>query len=64
MRLDHAMPRPAALYAMDLTHGNQAPALKGTTPLDVIQGVDVFEKQAAVIDYGTSSLFLKDAALP
>jgi hypothetical protein len=27
-------------------------------------GVDVFEKQAAAIDYGTSSLFLKNADLP
>jgi Aspartyl protease len=64
LRLDHAMPRPAALYAMDLTHVNQALALKGTTPVDVILGVDVFENQAAVIDYGTNSLCLKDAALP
>jgi hypothetical protein len=64
LRLDHAMPKPAALYAVDLTHVNQALALKGTTPVDVILGVDVFGNQAAVIDYGTSSLFLKDAALP
>jgi hypothetical protein len=63
LRLDHAMPKPTALYAMDLTHVNHALALKGTTPVDVILGVDVFEKQAAVIDYGTSSLFLKDAEL-
>jgi hypothetical protein len=61
--LDHAAPRPKALYAMDLSHVNAALALKGAAPVDVILGVDVFEKQAAVIDYGTNSLFLKDADL-
>ena len=30
------------------------------TPVDAILGVDVFENQAAVIDYGSTSLFLKD----
>ena len=61
LRLGDAVPRPRALYAMDLSHVNAALALKGTTPVDVILGVDVFERQAAVIDYGSSSLFLKDA---
>jgi hypothetical protein len=60
-QLDHATPRPKTLFAMDLGHVNAAFALKGGTPVDVILGVDVFERQAAVIDYGTSSLFLKDA---
>ena len=63
LHLDHAMPGPA-LYAMDLSHVNKALALKGTTPVDVILGVDVFERQAAIIDYGSSSLFLKNADLP
>ena len=62
--LDHTAPQPKALYAMDLSHVNAALALKGATPVDVILGVDVFEKQAAVIDYGSSSLFLRDADLP
>jgi len=61
LQLDHAVPRPRALYAMDLSHVNAALALKGAAPVDVILGVDVFEKQAAVIDYGSSSLFLRDA---
>jgi hypothetical protein len=61
LQLDHATPRPNALYAMDLSHVNAALAMKGATPVDVILGVDVFERQAAVIDYGSSSLFLKDA---
>ena len=64
LRLDHALPRPQALYAMDFSHVNAALALKGATPVEVVLGVDVFEKQAAVIDYGSNSLFLKDADLP
>lgn len=64
LKLDHAVPRPKALYAMDLGHVNAALALKGATPVDVILGVDVFEKQVAVIDYGSSSLFLRDAEAP
>jgi hypothetical protein len=59
--LDHAAPKPKALYAMDLSHVNAALALKHASPVDVILGADVFEKQSAVIDYGTGSLFLKDA---
>jgi len=62
LMLDHATPRPKALYVMDLSHVNEALANKQASPVDVILGADVFEKQAAVIDYGTSSLFLKDAA--
>ena len=61
--LDHAVPKPKVLYAMDLSHVNAALALKHAPPVDVILGVDVFEKHAAVIDYGTRSLFLKDAEL-
>jgi hypothetical protein len=57
--LGTVVPRPRALMAMDLTHANQALALKGEKPVDVILGADVFEAQAAVIDYGSSSLFLK-----
>jgi hypothetical protein len=34
---------------------------KGTTPVEAILGVDVFERHAAVIDYGSSSLSLKAA---
>jgi Aspartyl protease len=52
-------PRARALLAMDLAHVNQSLALKGEAPVDVILGADVFEAQAAVIDYGSSSLFLK-----
>ncbi len=59
LSLGEVQPRPRALLAMDLTHVNQSLALKGEPPVDVILGADVFEAQAAVIDYGSSSLFLK-----
>lgn len=52
-------PRVRALLAMDLKHVNDALALKGQPPVDVIVGADVFEAHAAVIDYGSRSLFLK-----
>ncbi|HEX2451210.1 MAG TPA: hypothetical protein VHJ69_08715 [Gemmatimonadales bacterium] len=42
---------------MDLSHVNQALALKGQ--VDAIVGADVFEAQAAIIDYARCSLFLK-----
>jgi hypothetical protein len=57
--LDGAVPRPKALYAMDLAHVNAALASKGATAVEAILGVDVFDRQAAVIDYATASLFLK-----
>jgi hypothetical protein len=50
LELDGARVRPKALYAMDLSHVNEA-----------VLGADVFERQKAVIDYGSRSLFLKDA---
>jgi hypothetical protein len=59
LSLGDIQPRTRALLAMDLTHVNQSLALKGEGPVDVILGADVFEARAAVIDYGSSSLFLK-----
>jgi len=59
LSLGDVQPQPRALLAMDLAHVNHALALKGEAPVDVILGADVFEAQAAVIDYGSSSLFLK-----
>jgi Aspartyl protease len=61
LQLGGMSPKPEALYAMDLSHVNAALALKGATPVEAIVGVDVFDRHSAVIDYGTSSLFLKDA---
>jgi clan AA aspartic protease (TIGR02281 family) len=60
LELEGAHTEPTALYAMDLSHVNAALAMKGTTPVEAILGVDVFDRQKAVIDYGSSSLFLKE----
>lgn len=50
---------PKMLLAMDLSHVNDALTQKGESPVEAIMGVDVFEEHAAVIDYGSGSLFLK-----
>jgi hypothetical protein len=47
------------LIAMDLSHVNDGLVCKGAGPIDAILGADVFEAHLAVIDYGSSSLFLK-----
>lgn len=59
LRLGDFRPRIQALMAVDLTHANQALALKGQSPVDVILGADVFDTHSAVIDYGSNSLFLR-----
>ena len=59
LSLGDVQPRCRALLGMDLAHVNQSLALKGESPVDVILGADVFEAHAAVIDYGSSSLFLR-----
>lgn len=53
-------PRAPRFIAMDLAHVNAALAMQAANPVDVILGVDVFDAQAAIIDYGSSSLFLRD----
>ncbi|HEX8070758.1 MAG TPA: retropepsin-like aspartic protease [Pyrinomonadaceae bacterium] len=53
-------PKVSGLLAMDLSHVNQALASKDSTPVDAILGVDVLEAHAAVIDYGSSALYLKE----
>jgi hypothetical protein len=58
-RLGEVVPQTAALLAMDLTHVNQAAALRGSGPIDAVLGADVLEAHSAVIDYGSSSLYLK-----
>jgi predicted aspartyl protease len=58
-RLGHVAPKVGTLLAMDLSHVSQALALKGLSPVDAILGVDVLEAHSAVIDYGSSSLYLK-----
>ena len=58
-RLGKIMPRIDMLLAMDLTHVNEAAALRRSGPVDAVLGVDVLEAHSAVIDYGSSSLYLK-----
>jgi predicted aspartyl protease len=57
--LGHIAPKINTLLAMDLSHVGQALALKGLPPVDAILGVDALEAHSAVIDYGSSSLYLK-----
>jgi hypothetical protein len=64
LRLGEVVPRPHALVAMDLSHADAALAQGGAAPIEAILGVDVYEAQAAVIDYGSASLFLLDGVLP
>jgi len=59
LTLGEVKPRPRALLAMDLAHVNQALALRGEGRVDVVLGADVLVSQEAIIDYGSSSLFLK-----
>ena len=58
-RLGRLMPTLAMLLAMDLTHVNQAASLRRSGPIDAVLGADVLEAHSAVIDYGSSSLYLK-----
>ena len=59
VRLDDMTTRLSALAAMDLSHANQALIDNGESPIELIIGVDVFTAHDAIIDYGTSSLFMK-----
>lgn len=58
-RLGHITPKVGTLLALDLTHVNQAAALRGSGPIDAVLGADALEAHSAVIDYGSSSLYLK-----
>ncbi|MDH3198466.1 MAG: retroviral-like aspartic protease family protein [Candidatus Krumholzibacteria bacterium] len=60
LTLGDVAPRVRTLMAMDLSHVNEGLACKGCAPIDAILGADVFDAQSAVIDYGSSSLYLKE----
>jgi hypothetical protein len=64
LRLGEIVPRPKVLVAMDLSHADAALAQQGAGPVEAILGVDVYEAQAAVIDYGSLSLFLRNVVEP
>ena len=59
LRLGEITPNIKALFAMDFSHINSALASKGQPPVDVVLGADAFDAHQAVIDYGSSSLFLR-----
>ena len=52
-------PKMHEFYALDMSHANQALIQRGASPVGGVLGVDVFEAHEAVIDYGSSSLYLK-----
>jgi hypothetical protein len=52
---------------LDFEHVNAPLRAQGSSEVDVILGVDVFDAHAAVIDYPSQSLFLRgvaDAVVP
>jgi predicted aspartyl protease len=51
--------RTDGIFALDMTSTNQALAMRGTAPLRAVLGQDVLRHHDAVIDYATSSLFLR-----
>ncbi len=53
------VPHTRMILGMDLSHVNEALARTGVSSVEVILGADVFEAHAAIIDYGSSSLYLK-----
>src|SRR5687767_4900083 len=59
LRMRELEPRTRGLFAMDLTHVNVSLMQRGESPVEAILGADVFENHEAVIDYGSSSLFLR-----
>ena len=48
------------VLAMDLSHANEALKSRGSEQIDAVLGADILETRGAVIDYGCSSLFLKN----
>jgi hypothetical protein len=59
LRLEGISPRVHALFAMDLSHVNEALSVRGEPAVDAVLGADVLEHHAAVIDYGSASLYLR-----
>ncbi len=58
-RLGSFTPRINSLAGFDFEHVNAPLRANGSTEVDMILGVDVFDAHAAVIDYETQSLFLR-----
>lgn len=58
LTLADARPRTRELLAMDFSNVNRALASKGEPVIEAVLGADALEAHDAVIDYGSSSLFL------
>jgi hypothetical protein len=52
--------RSDGIFAIDMTYTNQKLVMKGVDPILAVIGQDVLRYHQAVIDYATSSLFLKE----
>jgi len=59
LRLGSFIPRVAGPIGLDFEQVNAPLRAQGSTEVDVILGVDVFDAHAAIIDYSSQSLFLK-----
>jgi hypothetical protein len=61
-RLGSLSPRLAGPVGLDFEQLNAPLRAQGSTEVDVILGVDVFDAHAAIIDYTSQSLFLRAVA--
>ncbi len=59
LRLGALSPRMAGPVGLDFESINAPLRAQGSTEVDLILGVDVFDAHAAVIDYPSSSLYLR-----
>ncbi|TWI01086.1 aspartyl protease [Luteimonas cucumeris] len=62
LRLGSFIPQLAGPVGLDFEQVNAPLRAQGSTEVDVILGVDVFDAHAAVIDYVSQSLFLREVA--
>lgn len=62
LRLGSLSPRMAGPIGLDFEQVNAPLRAQGSTEVDVILGVDVFDAHAAIIDYPSQSLFLRAVA--
>jgi predicted aspartyl protease len=57
-------PRLSRVAGMDFEHVNAALVAQGSSAVDMILGVDVFDHHAAIIDYAGEALFLNAMTTP
>ena len=61
LTLDGLPLRSDGIYAVDLSHVNEALTTRGAGRVQAVMGADVMTHHRAVIDYATMSLFLRHA---